>query len=123
MDNTCDLKLENSRAEKCDEHEQILQNPNSKRTVMQENEDTTCGFWILKGPFLQKFANKKAYVVLFGILGCLYSASYAYFNGIISTVEKRFGIPSKVSGKCILNFRVALFFFRIFRTLFVIFMV
>ncbi|XP_065221762.1 solute carrier organic anion transporter family member 74D-like [Planococcus citri] len=65
---------------------------------MQNNEDTTCGFWIFKGPSLQKFANKKAYVVCFGILGCLYSASYAYFNGILSTVEKRFGIPSKVTG-------------------------
>lgn len=100
MVTTCDVKSDEGGAEKCDEYEKILQNTNSKRTVMQENEDTTCGFWIFKGPFLQKFANKKAYVVLFGILGCLYSASYAYFNGIISTVEKRFGIPSKVSGKC-----------------------
>lgn len=66
--------------------------------MQDDDDDTTCGFWLCRGHFLQKFANKKAYVVLFGILGCLSVASYSYFNGIISTVEKRFGIPSRVVG-------------------------
>lgn len=30
------------------------------------NDETTCGFWIFKGSFLQMFANKKAYVFLYG---------------------------------------------------------
>lgn len=62
------------------------------------NEETTCGIWIFKGPFLQKFANKKTYVVLYGLIGCVYLACYAYFNGIITTLEKRFKIPSTVTG-------------------------
>ncbi|XP_065078887.1 solute carrier organic anion transporter family member 74D-like [Ochlerotatus camptorhynchus] len=63
-----------------------------------QTQDTTCGFWIFKGPFLQKFANKKAYVFLYGVVGCIFSATYAYFNGTITTLEKRYKIPSKNTG-------------------------
>lgn len=61
-------------------------------------EETTCGIWIFKGDFLQKLANKKTYVILYGLLGCVFSASYAYFNGTITTIEKRFKIPSTNTG-------------------------
>lgn len=87
-------------SEKCDEREKILlARPGEYAAAMRDHEDTTCGFWVCRGPFIQKFANRRAYVVLFGILGCLSSASSSYFNGTISTVEKRFGIPSKVVGE------------------------
>lgn len=62
------------------------------------NEETSCGIWFIKGSFLQRFANKKAYVFLYGILGCLFSATFAYHNGTITTLEKRFKIPSRNSG-------------------------
>lgn len=65
----------------------------------QLSEDTTCGIWFIKGPFLQKLANKKTFVVLYGLLGCVYLACYAYFNGTITTVEKRFKIPSRNTGE------------------------
>ncbi|KAJ8949649.1 hypothetical protein NQ318_010068 [Aromia moschata] len=61
-------------------------------------EETSCGVWFLRGPCLQKFANKKAYVFLYGLLGCVFSAAYAYFNGTITTLEKRFKIPSRTTG-------------------------
>lgn len=61
-------------------------------------EETSCGIGCLRGPFLQRFANKKAYVFLYGVLGCIFGASYAYFNGTITTLEKRFKIPSKTTG-------------------------
>lgn len=72
---------------------------------MPITEDTACGIWFLQGPNLQRFANKKAYVFLYGVLGCIFSASYAYFNGTITTIEKRFKIPSKTTGKRITDFR------------------
>ncbi|XP_053687130.1 solute carrier organic anion transporter family member 74D-like [Sabethes cyaneus] len=65
---------------------------------MPLTKDTTCGFWFFKGPLLQKFANKKAYVFLYGVVGCIFSATYAYFNGTITTLEKRYKIPSKNTG-------------------------
>ncbi|XP_066901789.1 solute carrier organic anion transporter family member 74D [Halyomorpha halys] len=61
-------------------------------------EETTCGIWFIKSAFLQKFANKKAYVFLYGLLGCIFSASYSYFSGTITTIEKRFRIPSQTMG-------------------------
>lgn len=72
-------------------------------------DDTSCGIWCLKGPILQKFANKKAYVFLYGVLGCIFSASYAYFNGTITTIEKRFKIPSKTTGMYFVIFKYYIF--------------
>ncbi|XP_058065662.1 solute carrier organic anion transporter family member 74D isoform X1 [Anopheles bellator] len=65
---------------------------------MALTKDTTCGFWIFRGPLLQRFANKKVYVFMYGVAGCIFSASFAYFNGIITTLEKRYKIPSKNTG-------------------------
>ena len=72
---------------------------NSFKTVTTLTEDTTCGIWFLKGHWIQHFANKKAYVFLYGLLGCVFSAAYAYFNGTITTLEKRFKIPSRTTGE------------------------
>ncbi|XP_022915464.1 solute carrier organic anion transporter family member 74D [Onthophagus taurus] len=69
-----------------------------KSVSVEIDEDTTCGLWFIKGKLLQKFANKKAFVFLYGILGCLFSATYAYYNGTITTLEQRFKIPSKTTG-------------------------
>lgn len=63
------------------------------------HDDTRCGIGCCQGPFLQRFANKKAYVFLYGVLGCIFSASYAYSTGTITTIEKRFKIPSRNTGK------------------------
>ncbi|KAJ8878590.1 hypothetical protein PR048_019171 [Dryococelus australis] len=60
-------------------------------------EDTTCGIGFLKGRWLQRFSNENCFVCMYGLVGCLYGAGFAYFNGTISTIEKRFKIPSKVS--------------------------
>lgn len=49
-------------------------------------------------PIPFSFANQTAYVLLYGIVGCIFSMTYAYFNGTITTIEKRFKIPSKNTG-------------------------
>ncbi|EDV35736.1 uncharacterized protein Dana_GF12320 [Drosophila ananassae] len=67
-----------------------------KETPLEKS--VTCGFWIFKGNFYQRFANQTAYVLLYGIVGCIFSMTYAYFNGTITTIEKRFKIPSKNTG-------------------------
>lgn len=45
-----------------------------------------------------RFANKKAFIFVFGIIGLLFASSHAYYNGTITTVEKRFKISSKNMG-------------------------
>lgn len=62
------------------------------------DEDTTCGFGPFRGAFLQKMATKNVYVTLYGVVGLVSSAQWAYFNGTINTMEKRFKIPSKILG-------------------------
>lgn len=47
---------------------------------------------------MNRFANKKAYVLLYGLSGCIYCALFAYFNATITTLEKRYKIPSKTIG-------------------------
>ncbi|XP_068145560.1 solute carrier organic anion transporter family member 74D-like [Drosophila tropicalis] len=66
--------------------------------IDEPDEDTTCGFWIFKGKFLQRFATERMYVTLYGIAGCALSMTFAYFNGTITTLEKRYKIPTRMSG-------------------------
>ncbi|KAH8401560.1 hypothetical protein KR009_006472, partial [Drosophila setifemur] len=46
----------------------------------------------------RRFATEKMYVVLYGIAGCVLAMTFAYFNGTITTLEKRYKIPTKISG-------------------------
>lgn len=48
--------------------------------------------------FILRLINRKTYTILYGAAGCIYSASNRYFNATISTLEKRFKIPSKNIG-------------------------
>ncbi|XP_075237504.1 organic anion transporting polypeptide 58Dc isoform X2 [Lycorma delicatula] len=91
-------------AEKMMEAEKMLGNNAPRRltefcATLPLTDDTSCGIGCCRGPTLQRFANKKAFVILYGILGCIFSACYAYFNGTITTIEKRFRISSKTTAK------------------------
>ena len=78
---------------------------------MPLTEETTCGFWIFKSDVFQNFANKKMFVLLFGLTGGLFASTFSYFNGSITTIEKRFKFSSKVTGICyILTFFIMCIF-------------
>lgn len=97
---TNDCILHDNDLATSNEEEKMLPDVNSKLTIdeISLTKETSCGIWFLKGACLQKFANKKAYVFLYGLLGCMFSAAYAYFNGTITTLEKRFKLPSRTTG-------------------------
>uniref|UniRef100_A0A1B6LJP5 Solute carrier organic anion transporter family member n=1 Tax=Graphocephala atropunctata TaxID=36148 RepID=A0A1B6LJP5_9HEMI len=63
-----------------------------------DSEDTTCGIWCIRGEYLQRFANKNVFTFVYGLLGCVSTSSYSYLNGTITTLEKRFKIPSTNTG-------------------------
>lgn len=109
MKDSTAVNVNNSNHEKNGpESEKLLKPPRTPPTTPTDvdevlkdlpiTDDIACGIWWFKGPLLQKLANKKAYVFLYGVLGCIFSASYAYFNGTITTIEKRFKIPSRTTG-------------------------
>ncbi|XP_039482175.1 solute carrier organic anion transporter family member 74D [Drosophila santomea] len=60
--------------------------------------DTTCGFSIFRGPALQRFATAHMFVIVYGIASCFLAMAFTYFTGTITTMEKRFNIPTKISG-------------------------
>lgn len=72
---------------------------------MPISEDTSCGIWILKGSLLQKLATQKIFVFLYAISGMFLGSSSSYFSGTITTMEKRFKLPSRTMGK----FRLLMF--------------
>lgn len=45
-----------------------------------------------------RFANKKVLVGIYGILSFVFASAGSYFNGTITTIEKRYKIPSKNIG-------------------------
>lgn len=54
------------------------------------------------------------YVFIFGITGCLMSATYAYFNATITTLEKRYKIPSRNTGLISVGNDISTLFFSSF---------
>ncbi|XP_065345620.1 solute carrier organic anion transporter family member 74D-like [Cloeon dipterum] len=61
-------------------------------------EETRCGLGPCNFDWLQRFASKKAYVVMYGLVGMSHLAITSYFRGTISTLEKEFQIPSSFIG-------------------------
>lgn len=47
---------------------------------------------------MNRFANKKVLVGIYGVLSFVFASAGSYFNGTITTIEKRFKIPSKNVG-------------------------
>ncbi|EDW01466.1 solute carrier organic anion transporter family member 74D [Drosophila grimshawi] len=88
---------------KPDQEEEFPFLKNGKLAKEKPHKDIRCGFWIFKGPFLQRLATEKAYVLIYGLGGCLMSMSIAYFTGTLTTLEKRYKIPTKLSGLIIVG--------------------
>lgn len=54
--------------------------------------------WEMEWKWNFRFANKKSFIFVFGIVGLIFASSHAYYNGTITTMEKRFKIPSANMG-------------------------
>lgn len=73
-------------------------------------EDTKCGYGFFQLKCLQRFANIRSFVLLYGLVGSVFSMTSSYFNGILTTVEKRFKIPSRNIGVIMVGSDVATLF-------------
>jgi tellurite resistance protein TehA-like permease len=61
--------------------------------------ETRCGLGPWRPAWLQCVASKKSFVIVYGLIGMGQFALASYFVATISTMEKRFKIPSQTSGK------------------------
>lgn len=95
-----DLKNDPESSKKLLQYQKSTDNEELQRifNATPLTKDTTCGFGCFKGSFFQKFANQTAYVMVYGLVGCFFSMTNSYFNGTITTLEKRFKIPSRNTG-------------------------
>lgn len=83
---------------------------------LEITQDIQCGIGCIRGSFLQKFANQEAFVIVYGILGAMIAAGSSYFSGVLSTMEKRFRIPSQNIGIILIGNDVTSLFFGLLIT-------
>lgn len=62
-------------------------------------KNTLCGIGFFKPKWLQVLASKKVYVIVYGLLGFNQFMLSSYFNGTLTTMEKRFKFSSQMSGR------------------------
>ncbi|XP_046382790.1 solute carrier organic anion transporter family member 74D [Ischnura elegans] len=60
--------------------------------------DTRCGFSWFAPRWLSGLATPKTFLVVYGLLGTLQAMAYIYFVATLTTLEKRFKIPSQTTG-------------------------
>lgn len=76
-------------------------------TVTQKNRDNDdnmnpkhmCGISGWHPHWLQRFANTKTFMLVYGLLGTTQSMAFVYFLVTLTTIEKRFKIPSYMTGE------------------------
>jgi hypothetical protein len=58
-----------------------------------------CGLGPFKYGWMQKFATRRAFILIYSLLAVVQSMSWAYFSASITTLEKRFKISTKTAGR------------------------
>lgn len=61
--------------------------------------ENSCGLFFWHPSCFQRFANAKSFMIIYGLLGTVQAMSYMYFIVTLTTIEKRFKIPSQTTGK------------------------
>lgn len=67
--------------------------------MMGSEKINSCGFGGWRPKFLQKFATTRWFIFVYGLLGTVQAMSFVYFIATLTTLEKRFQIPSQTTGK------------------------
>lgn len=58
------------------------------------DEDTRCGYGFLRGKLMQKLASKKTFLIVHSLTGIIYNASFDYYMGTLTTLEKHYKFSS-----------------------------
>ncbi|XP_017774177.1 PREDICTED: solute carrier organic anion transporter family member 4C1 [Nicrophorus vespilloides] len=60
--------------------------------------DQSCGISLFRPKWLRKFATVKSFMAVYGLLGTIQAMAFVYLVVTLTTMEKRFKIPSKTTG-------------------------
>lgn len=58
-----------------------------------------CGTSCWHPHWMTKFANTRWFLITYGLLGTIQATSFLYFVITLTTIEKRFKIPSQTTGE------------------------
>lgn len=75
-----------------------LSNEDEKCIEDEFDEDTRCGFGFLKGKWLQKLASKKTFLFVHIMIEMIFSSTFHYYSGTLSTLEKHYKFSSTQTG-------------------------
>lgn len=67
--------------------------------LRQRPGEYLCGLAKWHPTWMQRYATTKSFMVVYGLLGTIQAMSYMYFVVTLTTIEKRFKIPSQTTGK------------------------
>ncbi|KAF7990327.1 hypothetical protein HCN44_000132 [Aphidius gifuensis] len=65
---------------------------------MSEKKIKYCGLFGYYPKWLQKYANSKIFIIVYGFLGLVQAMAFIYMTVTLTTLEKRFKIPSQTTG-------------------------
>ena len=66
--------------------------------VAEDEREYSCGLCSLRPKWLQMFANKQTFLVIFCLTSILQGMYYTYFVSVLTTIEKLYQIQSKTTG-------------------------
>lgn len=66
--------------------------------LRQRPGDYLCGLARWHPAWMQRYATTKSFMLVYGLLGTIQAMSYMYFVVTLTTIEKRFKIPSQTTG-------------------------
>ncbi|XP_068244719.1 solute carrier organic anion transporter family member 74D-like [Palaemon carinicauda] len=81
-----------------DKYEEEFLSCGMEEDILGPVEDTLCGLGKLRSRYLQRLARPVTYLFLSSVVALVQGMFYTYSNATLSTIEKRFSLPSKVSG-------------------------
>lgn len=58
-----------------------------------------CGIFGVSPKWLQRYVTQRCFLVVYGLLGTIQAMSSLYFVVTLTTIEKRFKIPSQTTGE------------------------
>lgn len=74
------------------EHESFL--GKALKAAEDLDDDTRCGYGFLRGKWMQKLASKKTFLIVHSLTGMIYNASFHYYSGTLTTLEKHYKFSS-----------------------------
>jgi hypothetical protein len=69
-----------------------------KNKLEEDEEETRCGLGPFQGNWLQRFANKKSYLLTYSFLGVFQAMFFSYSIATLTTLEKQFKLKSQTTG-------------------------